>query len=131
MRALISASAAEDPDDGLRACALSALWPVSLTVSELLAALTPRRNRNLWGQYHQFLRHGVVAGLAGVDLPQALKGAAEGVAGAAEDHEPEAELVGALMEKALTHSTVPGVLEALVALLLKPLVSGKVLCPIS
>ena len=44
-----------DPDDELKGCALSALWPNMLTVKELFEILTPPKNESLFGAYNGFV----------------------------------------------------------------------------
>ena len=45
----------DDPDDELKGCALSALWPKMLTVKELFDILTPPKNESLFGAYNGFV----------------------------------------------------------------------------
>jgi len=65
-------SAEADPDDELRAEILAACWPERLSVDELLAALTPPRNQDLFGAYWS-LRHGLPEQLREQDLPAVLE----------------------------------------------------------
>lgn len=65
-------SAEADPDDELRGEVLAACWPEHLSVDELLAALTPLRNPDLFGAYWSF-RHGLPQQLTEQDLPAVLE----------------------------------------------------------
>jgi hypothetical protein len=65
-------SAEADPEDELRAEVLSACWPEQLSVDELLAALTPPRNPDLFGAYWSF-RDGLPEELTEQDLPAVLE----------------------------------------------------------
>jgi len=65
-------SAEADPDDELRGEVLAACWPQHLSVDELLAALTPPRNPDLFGTYWLF-NHGLPEQLTEEDLPAVLE----------------------------------------------------------
>jgi hypothetical protein len=63
----------EDPDDELKGCALSGLWPQTMSAAEVLEVLTPPRQPNLFGAYGTFLTRGFMQGLDPRDLPIALE----------------------------------------------------------
>ncbi len=61
----------DDPDDELKGCALSALWPHALPTEEVFTLLTSPRNPSLLGAYESFIHH-MGQNLTESDLPAAL-----------------------------------------------------------
>ena len=72
LRPLAFGEAGEDPDDELKGPGLKALWPDSLTASELFPLLTAPKNRQLSGTYTRFLYDHVIEKMAVRDIPVAL-----------------------------------------------------------
>ncbi len=62
-----------DPDDELKGYALTAMWPHTLTATELFASLTPQKRTNFSGAYQSFLKSDIVGSLKADDLVVALK----------------------------------------------------------
>src|SRR5262249_5347592 len=61
-----------DTHDEIKGCALALLWPKHLSVSELLAALTPSKRSEVFGTYRSVISTHVAPHLRPDDLPQAL-----------------------------------------------------------
>lgn len=69
---LANSEIGDDPRDGLKGIALSALWPKYLTVKELLQLLTPKKQKNYFGAYDMFLSQNLISEIHIEDLPIAL-----------------------------------------------------------
>lgn len=69
---LANSEIGDDPRDGLKGIALSALWPKYLTVKELLQLLTPKKQKNYFGAYDMFLAQNLISEIHIEDLPFAL-----------------------------------------------------------
>jgi len=83
MKPLLLGQAGPDPNDELKGCALWALWPSSMTASEMFSALTPRKNDTLSGAYSAFihrLSEPVNTQMMATDLTQALSWASSHLA---------------------------------------------------
>ena len=61
-----------DVDDGLKGCALKALWPNHITAEELFSHITKPKRENLFGMYKLFLMQELMPDLKASDLPVAL-----------------------------------------------------------
>jgi hypothetical protein len=61
----------DDVDDEIKGAALEAVFPEFVSTEDVLASLTPPRNRNLIGSYSSFLHTGFVKSLPTEDLPAA------------------------------------------------------------
>ena len=72
MRSLALANIADDPNDELKAAALSALWPGHISAAELFGILTPARG-DVTSVYHLFVRSGVPGGLSADNIDAALR----------------------------------------------------------
>lgn len=68
----LSPTADDDPDDELKGIALRLSWPHVVTTQEVFPALTPPRNRNLFGAYSGFMSHDLPSGLTPADAEAAL-----------------------------------------------------------
>jgi predicted NACHT family NTPase len=73
LRPLALGEAGEDPDDELKGSGLRAIWPESITASELFSLLTPPKEQGLSGTYSRFLYDDAIQKLAARDLPVALE----------------------------------------------------------
>jgi predicted NACHT family NTPase len=63
---------AEDENDELKGASLMAVWSEYLTAEELFRDITPPKNRNFPGNYHEFLQSELVQKLQSTDLLIAL-----------------------------------------------------------
>src|SRR5207253_1466421 len=75
----------DDVQDELKGWALRALWPDDLASEEVFAALTPERQRSLFGAYKSFVSGSLLEHFSLQCLPAALRWAAEQPA----RHDPE------------------------------------------
>jgi hypothetical protein len=73
LKYLIQAQGDDDPDDELKGCALTALWPAFMTAGELFGNLTVPKNPDLFGAYAGFLEWHLVDNMSVSDLPEALE----------------------------------------------------------
>jgi hypothetical protein len=73
LRPLAFGKAGDDPTDELKGSGLKAIWPDSLTASELFSLLTPPKQPNMGTTYTSFLSDHVVAHLSVGDIPVALE----------------------------------------------------------
>jgi hypothetical protein len=73
LKPLAMGQAGEDPDDELKGCGLSAVWPKHMAVEELFTALTSSHSGHFIGLYHFFLSQQLVSHLKPSDLPVALQ----------------------------------------------------------
>jgi hypothetical protein len=73
LRPLAFGEAGEDPDDELKGSGLKAIWPGSITASELFSLLTPPKEQGLSGTYSRFLYDHAIQKLTARDLPVALE----------------------------------------------------------
>lgn len=106
---LLDLSDVEDPDDELLATAIEALYPRQLTTAELLAALRPRRNRNLLGAYRVLLGH-LTSLLPDSDVPAVLTWASTRVA---HGEDAYGQFVAELIDKGWRNAHDADVLHAL------------------
>ncbi len=114
LKPLAMGQGGDDPDDELKGCGLECVWPRFLTTAELIGALTPPKQPNLFGMYGRFLRSDIAAGLQPSDLPLTLKWVEDRGVGHAPD-KPLGELADAILAMGLDHLDVPGIPEALAA----------------
>jgi len=77
LRPLAQGTAGEDPDDELKGCALTGLWPGLCTAHELFSYLTPPQNESLGGAYSSFIYHKFTPHLVAADLLLALQWASQ------------------------------------------------------
>ena len=63
----------EDPDDELKGCALTSLWPDHINVDEVFSLLTDSKSWMFIGSYRSFISHHFPDHLSMNDLPIALK----------------------------------------------------------
>ncbi|MGE0821978.1 MAG: NACHT domain-containing NTPase [Candidatus Binatia bacterium] len=110
LKPLAMDSTGNDPDDELRGYALQAVWPVHITVEELLTCITPPKRSNLIGAYNRFLRDVLPQTLPLKDLPAVLTWIAQ---------QPEYDrfhliesFINAILLKAWEHLAVPEISEA-------------------
>ena len=73
LRPLAFGEAGEDSNDELKGSGLRAIWPESLTASELFSLLTERKDRHLSGTYSRFMYDDVIQKASPRDLPVALE----------------------------------------------------------
>jgi hypothetical protein len=106
-----------DPDDELKGLGLLAGWPAHLTTVDLFAALTPRKDPQLFGTYHRFLTSNIVRHLKPDDLPAALKWAARNIRGYP-DVEPLTKLALDILTLAADHGNRAGIPELVAAVMI-------------
>lgn len=111
LRPLAAGEAGDDPEDELKGCGLSAVWPAHITAEELFPILTPPKRESLLGAYEVFLSHDLVQHLRPPDLPAALKWVEEQQPRHELPH-PFRRLVDSIMLKAWEYLESPGMLEA-------------------
>ncbi len=121
LKPLAEGTAGEDPDDELKGCGLSALWPSHLTAADVFSILSLPKRESLFGVYRRFLLHELPDKLKPEDLPIALDWILKNVQIHAFPYALEG-LKDAIILKAWQSLEIPAVLDAFaitVLLLLK------------
>lgn len=72
LKPLAFGRAGDDPDDQLKGCGLRAIWPETISVSELFSLLTSPKRPQLHGSYSQFLGEDCLMHLKPYDLVDAF-----------------------------------------------------------
>ncbi len=108
LKRILTETADDDPDDGLKAAALKACWPDQMTAQELLAVLTPPKDSHLIGAYFVFLRSDIAATVREQDLTVALLWATAHLPGDA-DLNPLTKLALGIVERAIDHLDQAGI----------------------
>ena len=112
LRPLLDLDREEDPEDQLRANTLRALWPNHISVSELFQHLTLPRDRSYMADYFVFLSEEVRPGLKPSDLSLALAWVGD-LPRHSDNYHGLRDLTAQILEMALEHIALPGVLERL------------------
>lgn len=110
LKPLALGQAGDDPDDELKGCGLSAVWPNYVTVQELLNNLTPLKRTHIGGSYNRFIRFELTQKLQPSDLPLALEWVAQQRTRYS-SHDSIGQLTNAIMLQASQQLEAPGVLE--------------------
>jgi len=120
LKPLALGQSGDDPMDQLRGNGLRATWPASLTVDELLQALTPPRVSNFAGAYGAFLasEDQLDEHLGVSDLPKALEWACR-LRTLGDITCPVAEFAGRIASRALMHVDREDVRQALAQFVLR------------
>lgn len=108
---LAQSSEGEDPDDELRGCAITGLWPDCISAAQLFVFLTRPYHPNLYGAYKAFLMGDFIQHLKPEDLPVALAWVSEQNTDHLSLH-PFAEPMAAVFRMALDHLDSPDIFEA-------------------
>jgi len=117
LRPLALGEVGEDPDDEMKGCGLTAVWPELINASEIFDLITPPRQPNLYGAYASFLDGKLIEKMNAADLPIALGWFSRQPC---RSHMPGAidRLMDDILELAWKNLDHSGVLEGLVAALL-------------
>jgi len=113
LRPLAIAAPPADVDDDLKGVALLCVWPESLTIEELLDALTPPKRENYLGAYGLFLGQELIPRLTDADLVRMLEWARE--LGTVGQHRRFASLIDDLLAAAWPRLEVDEVAAAFAA----------------
>jgi hypothetical protein len=111
LKPLAVAALAADLDDDLKGVALLCVWPESLTIEELIDALTPPKRENYLGAYGLFLSQELIPRLTDADLVRMLDWARE--LGTVGQHRRFASLIDDLLAAAWPRLEVDEVAAAL------------------